>query len=474
MALEDKFPNPPSIIFNVKKNKQYHRYSTLGQGGFAKCYKVTCDQKEFAMKCVYKKSLKNPKHIQKLKSEIKIHSQLENDRIVKCYSYFEDREFVYLVLELCHLKTLANMLRVRHRLTEPECRYYMLQICDALEYLHNNHIIHRDLKLGNILIAKDMSIKLADFGLAATVTNEERKKTLCGTPNYLAPEILHGTATGHSYEVDIWSFGCVMYTLLIGRPPFQSKDVNEIYSKIKKVQFEFPEDISLSEDAKFLINACLQSRPELRPNTQQIKQFSWFKQFIPALLPVSALSSVPDFEDDTPTLSQSHYRLTRSDSHQSSLNATPPRTPKTPQNIISPKSKIPTFIHNNMYNSPMKQIKVRMPPPTPIVKRNTIQQYYDTLSNCVQLAESIYDQYSLSFPWPRTSTNAVAVNLINFQNPFAPVFDNESDVLYAPTHFVLKWIDYSNKYGLSYQITDGSVGILFNDLSSILLSPNEQ
>eukprot|EP00835_Amoeboradix_gromovi_P005974 NODE_627_length_5881_cov_0.181771.p1 type:complete len:644 gc:universal NODE_627_length_5881_cov_0.181771:3778-5709(+) len=460
-----EFPDPPTIIFNVKKGKQYHRFSTLGQGGFAKCYKVTCDQNEYAMKCVYKKSLKNPKHISKLKSEIKIHSQLSNERIVKCFSYFEDREYVYLLLELCHLKTLANMLRVRHRLTEPECRYFMLQICDALEYLHDNHIIHRDLKLGNILLTRDMHIKLADFGLAAAVTNEERKKTLCGTPNYLAPEILHGTENGHSYEVDIWSFGCVMYTLLIGKPPFQSKDVNEIYLKIKKVEFEFPSTIPLSNDSIFLIKACLQSRPELRPSAAQIKQFSFFKQFIPALLPVSALSEVPDFDDVTPTLSQSYKSLQRSDSKHEDLMIISPEKPKLLQTPA--KSKIPTYIHNNLYNSPMKSITKR--------KRNTIQQFYDSMFECAVLAESIYDLYSMPVNWARQRTSDICTPTINaHHNPFASIFTNRQSTMCAPKHFILKWIDYSNKYGLSYQITDGSVGILFNDLSSILLSPNEQ
>ncbi len=455
MGISDE-PYPPSIIFNVKKGKQYKRLSTLGQGGFARCYKVTCEDQEYAMKCVYKKSLKNAKHIAKLKSEIKIHSQLSHDRIVNCYTCFEDREFVYLVLELCHLKTLASMLRTRQKLSEPEVRYFMLQICEGLAYLHENQFIHRDLKLGNILITKDMHLKLADFGLAAAVDNEQRK-TLCGTPNYIAPEILHGTATGHSYEVDIWSFGCVMYTLLIGKPPFQAKDVNEIYKKIKKVQFEFPDSVAVSDDAKFLINACLQTKPELRPSATQLRQFSFFKQFIPALLPVSALTQTPDFDDVTPTLSQSNYKMRKSDSKQFESNI----LPSVPSQRESPRSKIPHYVHNNINSSP-KQYKP---------KKSTIQQFYETLSFAVQVAESLYDNHSILFPWPRTSQTQSHILVTNTHNPFQSLFTEP--VYQAPIKFVLKWIDYSNKYGLSYQITDGSVGILFNDLSSILLSPDE-
>jgi cell cycle serine/threonine-protein kinase CDC5/MSD2 len=407
-------PTPPAIIFNAKKNKQYHRMSALGQGGFAKCYKVVSEQQEYALKCVYKKSLKNPKHVDKLKSEIKIHSKLKNDRIVTCFSYFEDREFVYLVLELCHLKTLGNMLRVRHRLTEPETRYFMLQISDALDYLHQNHIIHRDLKLGNILLTKQMTIKLADFGLAAVVTNEERKKTLCGTPNYLAPEILHGTEHGHSYEVDIWSFGCVCYTLLFGKPPFQAKQVNDIYQKIKKVQFAFPENVPISEDAKYLINMCLQVQPDLRPSALDVQSFSFFKQFIPETLQPSALQAVPEF-------------------HRASSS------------VFDISSKIP--------------VKKR---------RNTIQQFLHNLQECFHIAENYYHATHQSIPWPQQCDTIEPCNTLD--NPFKHVLSSD---LQPPMSFIVKWIDYSNKYGLSYELTNGMVGILFNDLSSMLLSPNE-
>ena len=97
----------------------------------------------------------------------------------------------------------------RKALTEPETRYFMVQILAAVNYLHKNNIIHRDLKLGNLFLNDDMDIKVGDFGLAAKVEMEgERKRTLCGTPNYIAPEVLN--KRGHSFEVDIWSIGCVL------------------------------------------------------------------------------------------------------------------------------------------------------------------------------------------------------------------------------------------------------------------------
>lgn len=126
----------------------------------------------------------------------------------------------------------------RQAITEPETRFYMRQILSGVQYLHSNSIIHRDLKLGNLFLNDDLHVKIGDFGLAAKIEFDgERKKTLCGTPNYIAPEILN--KKGHSFEVDIWSIGCIMYTLLIGRPPFESNSLKETYSRIKKCDYRY-------------------------------------------------------------------------------------------------------------------------------------------------------------------------------------------------------------------------------------------
>lgn len=95
----------------------------------------------------------------------------------------------------------------------------------ALEYIHKKRVIHRDLKLGNLFLGEDMKIKIGDFGLASRLEFEgEKRRTICGTPNYIAPEVLEGKS-GHSFEVDVWSLGVVLYTLVIGKPPFETNDV---------------------------------------------------------------------------------------------------------------------------------------------------------------------------------------------------------------------------------------------------------
>ena len=129
---------------------------------------------------------------------------------------------------------MNELLKRRKRLHELEVRYYIHQIISALEYLHKNRIIHRDLKLGNLFINEKMEIKLGDFGLATKLDFDgERKRTICGTPNYIAPEVLDGKE-GHSYEVDIWSLGVIIYTLIIGKPPFETSNVKSVLQPLKR------------------------------------------------------------------------------------------------------------------------------------------------------------------------------------------------------------------------------------------------
>jgi polo-like kinase 1 len=140
-----------------------------------------------------------------------------------------------------------------------------------------------------------MEIKIGDFGLATKLEFEgDKKRTICGTPNYIAPEILEGKQ-GHSYEVDLWSLGVIIYTLLIGKPPFETSDVKTTYSRIKKNAYSFPEHIIISEAARNLISRILTLDPSKRPGLDEILDHSFFKstKSIPKLLPTSTLACPP-------------------------------------------------------------------------------------------------------------------------------------------------------------------------------------
>ena len=277
--------------------RKYYKGRLLGKGGFAKCYEFKCSEnnKVFAAKVVAKSGLVKSRAKQKLISEIKIHKSLHHPQIVAFEHYFEDTENVYILLEMCQNQTLNELLQRRKHLTEIEVQCYVVQLIKALKYLHSHRVIHRDLKLGNLFLTEKMELKVGDFGLATKLDFEgERKRTVCGTPNYIAPEILDGK-TGHSYEVDIWSLGVIIYTLIIGKPPFETRDVKTTYKRIKMNAYTFPENAIISEAAKNLIGQILVLDPGKRPTLDQILTHDFFNQgtSIPKLLPTSTLACTP-------------------------------------------------------------------------------------------------------------------------------------------------------------------------------------
>ena len=277
--------------------RKYYKGRLLGKGGFAKCYEFSCaeNKKIFAGKVIAKSSLVKSRAKQKLISEIKIHKSLHHPQIVAFEHYFEDTENVYILLEICQNQTLNDLLKRRKRLTEIEVQCYVVQLIKALKYLHSHRVIHRDLKLGNLFLTDKMELKVGDFGLATKLDFEgERKRTVCGTPNYIAPEILDGK-TGHSYEVDIWSLGVIIYTLIIGKPPFETRDVKTTYKRIKMNAYSFPDAAIISEAAKNLISQILVTDPTKRPSLDQILIHDFFNQgtSIPKLLPTSTLACTP-------------------------------------------------------------------------------------------------------------------------------------------------------------------------------------
>ena len=279
------------------KIKKYSKRKFLGKGGFARVYEFFCleTRKVQASKIIGKDQLTKQRRRQKLMSEIKIHKSLSHQNIVGFEHFFEDSENVYILLELCPNQSLSELLRRRKRLTELEVQCYMLQIIAAVEYIHSKNVIHRDLKIGNLFISEKMEIKLGDFGLASKLDFEgQKRKTICGTPNYIAPEVLD-SKLGHSFEVDVWALGVILYTLLVGRPPFETNDVKKTYNLIKMNAYSFPDQIYISSEAKSLVTQILKSDPSRRPSLAEILDHDFFHMgnSIPKLLPVSTLAVPP-------------------------------------------------------------------------------------------------------------------------------------------------------------------------------------
>lgn len=299
--------NVPDVVEDRREGdggvavRRYVRGRLLGKGGFAKCYKFTAidkGNKIVAGKVVDKSTLAKSKAKSKLLAEIRIHRSLGHRYVVAFDTVFEDRANVYIMLEICPNQTMMELVRARTRLTEVEARYYCLQLLDAMRYLHANNIIHRDLKLGNLLLSADMEIRVGDFGLATQLENDaERKRTICGTPNYIAPEILDNRF-GHSFEVDVWAFGVILFTVLFGKPPFETTDVKTTYKRIRDNVYTFPEHVAASSAAKDLIARILQTDPAARPSLEQIARHPFMSgpdATVPRCMPITALQTAPVF-----------------------------------------------------------------------------------------------------------------------------------------------------------------------------------
>lgn len=215
-----------------------------------------------------------------LRNELAIHHQLEHPQIVPLISFWEDDFRLYLLMPLVEGPSLEHFVRSRGKLSELEVSFYASHIFKALAYLHHNRIVHRDLKLANFLLSRDLSnVQLCDFGLAANIDSLHLSNisSVCGTPNYVAPELLTSTVNsrqihrkvlsanakfstkkvGYTFSADMWSMGVALFTMLTGSGPFDSEDLPRTFRRIRTARFTFPIGIKLSAAAKSFVRSLL-------------------------------------------------------------------------------------------------------------------------------------------------------------------------------------------------------------------------
>ncbi|XP_051942927.1 serine/threonine-protein kinase PLK4 isoform X2 [Hippocampus zosterae] len=242
----------------------------LGKGSFACVYRAKSIKTglEVAIKTIDKKMMHKAGMVQRVTNEVEIHCRLKHPSILELYNYFEDKNYVYLVLEMCHNGEMGRYLKERKvPFSEEEARNFMHQIVKGMLYLHTHGILHRDLTLPNLLLTSNMNIKIADFGLATQLKlPNEKHFTMCGTPNYISPEV--ATRSAHGLESDVWSLGCMFFAFLMGRPPFDTDTVKHTLSKVVLGDYEMPDHIS--PQAKDLIHQLLQRDPAHRPSLSAV------------------------------------------------------------------------------------------------------------------------------------------------------------------------------------------------------------
>lgn len=447
--------------------------------------------------------------------------------------------------------------------------------------MHIHQVIHRDLKLGNIFLDANMNVKVGDFGLAALIESPgERKKTICGTPNYIAPEVLFDTANGHSFEVDTWSIGVILYTLVIGRPPFQTKDVKAIYKRIRDNEYEFPTDRIVSTQVQELVQIILTPDPQQRPTLHEILDHDWFlKGIVPACIPISAHEQAPDFRHINRLVSQQNLAILRKhallDDDMTSINVPSAPEPSNTklrsastslaqqeiefQKAVQPGSPISALLKSarqpllvgpsagrgeqplyrklqaakeaptrspgrglrearmnglrgiqeeggedagnkaeeqrkKELESQKARIVAQMVPaqaPTPTFGYEDVENVPPPGQRGAngkakeKAKEVVPSKSSSSSLLPTSASGAPKINsfdaaaqilLSAFESrSMGKLFRDPRDdaELPDPKVFIVSWVDYCNKYGMGYALTDGSVGVHFNDSTTVVLSADK-
>ncbi|CAG9310037.1 unnamed protein product [Blepharisma stoltei] len=271
-----------SVEADEKEVVNFNSFSILeeiGSGSFGIVYKVQKNNTDeiYAMKSLSKATLQKAKQLKYAISECKIMKQLKHPFIVTLHYAFQTSKFLYLILELCPYGDLLGQIESKGYLRENDAKFYLAEIILALEYLHSLDIIYRDLKPANILIDQGGHAKLADFGLAKEkVDKNNPAMTMAGSPAYLPPEIV--SKKGASKASDIYGIGPLLYELLTGTPPYYSTDIDVLFQNIKQGRLSFPPNMSISANAKDLINLVMNRDPLKRPQISQIKRHPFFRK----------------------------------------------------------------------------------------------------------------------------------------------------------------------------------------------------
>ncbi|XP_024595903.1 LOW QUALITY PROTEIN: inactive serine/threonine-protein kinase PLK5 [Neophocaena asiaeorientalis asiaeorientalis] len=428
------------FLRDPSSGRVYRRGKLIGEGAFSCCYKLTdmSTSSVFALKVVPHGGGGAGRLCpgDKVEREIALHSRLRHRNIVAFHGHFADRDHVYMVLEYCSRQSLAHVLEARQTLTEPEVRYYLRGLVSGLRYLHQRRIVHRDLKpAGNFFLNKNMEVKIGDLGLATRVGPGGRcHRVLCGTPNFLAPEVV--SRNGHSCQSDIWALGCVMYMVLTGAPPFVAAPLSEMYQNIRDGRY--PEPAHLSPNARRLIARLLAPNPAERPSLDHLLQDDFFTQgFTPDRLPPHSCHSLPIFSIPQP-LGRLFRRV-----GQLLLPQCRRPCPFTPKEASGPGEGGPDPDSMECGSEASLSEGGAPCPESPV----------HLLSQGTLGSDPAGPQGS-----PRQEVEAAIRSLQLCLDSGAPATQDppgeQRPILWAP-----KWVDYSSKYGFGYQLSDGGSGV---------------
>jgi serine/threonine-protein kinase ULK/ATG1 len=253
----------------------------IGKGTFSSVYKGIDSEKNIyvAVKKINRKGIdKMRKYIDK---EIEIMKKLDHPNIIKLYDVIYDtrdsQENIYLILEYCPNGDLSHFFNKNIKTNENESRHYVKQLSDGLKYLTENNIFHRDLKPQNILVGEGNILKITDFGFAKSVNSSDISETFCGSPLYMAPEIL--TYQKYNHNADLWSVGVILYELLTGETPYTGNNLYDLVYNMKNNEVRIPNYKNLSSECKHLLFSLLQKDPDKRISWDKFYEHPWFTEY---------------------------------------------------------------------------------------------------------------------------------------------------------------------------------------------------
>ena len=256
----------------------------LGRGKYGRVYLARHRPSSFicALKVLSLHQLYRHEVDHQLRREIEIQSHLRHRHVLRLYQYFFDGREMFLVLEYAPQGELYRHLRREGRFSEQRTARYIGQLASALLYCHSKHIIHRDIKPENLLLSSDDSLKIADFGWSVHAPND-RRLTMCGTLDYLPPEMVERRS--HDHRADVWCVGVLMYEFLYGQPPFEAKEQKETCERIARVDVQWGGleggEVKVSEEAKDLMTRLLVKEPKSRMPLQKLLKHPFIAQHYP-------------------------------------------------------------------------------------------------------------------------------------------------------------------------------------------------
>uniref|UniRef100_A0A0K0G289 Serine/threonine-protein kinase PLK n=1 Tax=Strongyloides venezuelensis TaxID=75913 RepID=A0A0K0G289_STRVS len=438
------------IISDFKTYSLYSRGELLGRGGFAKCYLLTDIKtgRKVAGKIITGK--KPNSNMYMMHEESDIHKKLKNPNILRMESCFSYSTYSCMILELCN-DSLSGVLKKLKVLDETSCRYVVREVARGISYLHENQIIHRDIKPGNIFLTKDMDVKIGDFGLSIYHRDPTEKITeKCGTYAFYAPEVID--ESGYSFGVDVWALGVTLYKMATGHYPFKFKTEQELYEKVKKCDYHFSSRIParLGDMVRILLSHHADSRPGiddvLKHDYLNFKNIS--RNHLRGCISEESLAKAINQKDphECNTLPPSKKQNTpKEDCKVDENHGTGNIFQKGLRLGENHNENLGTreFFYDNTHgneNIPEKDLELDIERMSIFV----LEEVQRVLCHFFKIVPQVFSPWDMDY----------IIEFFSFGRP---------------KHFISRWITFDEECSLGYELTDSSVGVVYKDSTRLIV-----